>query len=425
MIKKTVIISCAGMGTRLGLNVPKCLVEINGKTLLEIQLQQLEDVEDVRIVVGYKKNLVLDKLAELNANVKIYENNNYQNTGTAASFCTAIDETVNDYVIALDGDLIVNSIDMETILNSDEELICGEKINTENPVLISVDKLGNVTEFSREKGDFEWAGLAQIHKSNLLNGTKHVYQLLEPLLPKKFQLIRAKEIDTPNDLEEAKLWMKINFFTEKDIIQNWFQSRFSIDDNYLVSRYSINDRAKYDIDLIKNYINQESLVLDLGCGTGILEEKLEKFVKHIKAIDRYQEFLDKAKISLKIEYEKHDITTYKDQRKYDLIMMFGVTMYLLEEELNDVLKNCIDMMHDNSVFIIKNQWSIEQTDYIVNKEYSDKNKNQYYGIYRSLHNMKKILSSYNLSYQLIDIYPSEMNKYENTHEYAIVCKKKI
>ena len=55
MIKKTVIISCAGMGTRLGLNIPKCLVEINGKTLLEIQLQQLEDVEDVRIVVGYKK----------------------------------------------------------------------------------------------------------------------------------------------------------------------------------------------------------------------------------------------------------------------------------------------------------------------------------------------------------------------------------
>ena len=68
MIKKTVIISCAGMGTRLGKNLPKCLVKIsdNGLTLIETQLKQLENVDDIRVVVGYKKEMVIEKIKSIN-----------------------------------------------------------------------------------------------------------------------------------------------------------------------------------------------------------------------------------------------------------------------------------------------------------------------------------------------------------------------
>lgn len=425
MIKKTVIISCAGTGSRLGFNLPKCLVDIENKKLLEIQLEQLQDVEDVRVVVGYKKELVKELLESLNYNnVKIYENNNYMNTGTAGSFCSALDGTENEYIIALDGDLIVDPLDMEKVLNSQEEIICGEEINTENPVLVSLDTNGNVIEFSREYGQYEWAGLAQIKKEKIKYGDKHIYQLLEPILPIKFQLINAKEIDTINDLKNAQEWYRNNTFFEKRIMDDWFKSRFDITDDYIASRHSLNSRIDYDINLIKKYATSESRVLDLGCGTGILETQLENIVKYIKAIDKYQEFINRAAIkSTNIDFEKHDVSTYYDEKIYDLILLFGVTIYLFDSELEATISNCINMMKNESVLIIKNQWSTNEEDVIVNKQYSDTNKNKYYGIYRSLTKMKTLIEKYKMSCEIVDIYPKNMNSYENTHEYALICKK--
>ena len=49
----SIVISCAGMGTRLGLGCTKALVEIEGKTLIERQLEILKDYDDIRVVVGY------------------------------------------------------------------------------------------------------------------------------------------------------------------------------------------------------------------------------------------------------------------------------------------------------------------------------------------------------------------------------------
>ena len=52
MDNKTIIISCAGMGTRLGIGMTKALIDIDGKPLIIRQLEQLKDCSDVRIVVG-------------------------------------------------------------------------------------------------------------------------------------------------------------------------------------------------------------------------------------------------------------------------------------------------------------------------------------------------------------------------------------
>lgn len=421
-MKKTVIISCAGIGSRLGLNIPKCLVEIDNRSLLEIQLDQLQDVDDIRVVVGYKKELVINKIKSINPKVRIIENKDFEITGTAGSFWCAIDGTENPYIIALDGDLIVNPIDMQSLLNSDEELICGEERNTEDPVLITLDDENRVVKFSREDGQYEWAGLAQIRKEKLIKGNQHIYQILEPLLPIKFKLIRAKEIDTPSDLKDAEKWVKENF-RSKDIMDGWFKSRFNIESNYEASRHAINNRMEYDIDLINRYVDINSRVLDMGCGTGVLEEQLAHRVKYIKAIDKYQEFLSRAENFPNVEYEKHSVESYCDKSKYDLIMLFGVIIYLFDEELEETLKNCIHMMDDNSTLIIKNKWTLSDEDYIIDKEYSETNKNRYYCIYRSLEKMKNLLTDYGLSYEVVDIYPSDMNLYEDTPEYAFVCKK--
>lgn len=211
---------------------------------------------------------------------------------------------------------------------------------------------------------------------------------------------------------------------EKGIMDNWFKSRFNVENNYEASRHGINNRIEYDIDLIRQYATEVSSVLDLGCGTGVIEEQLANCVSYIKAIDKYQEFLERAKVSENIEYEKHDVASYVEDKVYNLIIMFGVTIYLLDEEVESVLKNCSQMMDEDSTFIIKNQWSMESEDLVVDKQYSDTNTNSYYAVYRTISKMKELASNYGFNVDVIDIYPAELNKYSNTHEYALICKKK-
>ncbi|VFS90048.1 putative sugar nucleotidyltransferase [Pseudomonas aeruginosa] len=50
------VISAAGIGSRLGLNKPKCLVEVGGKTLLAQHLERLAEIPNVWVVVGSRRN---------------------------------------------------------------------------------------------------------------------------------------------------------------------------------------------------------------------------------------------------------------------------------------------------------------------------------------------------------------------------------
>ena len=53
-ISRTVIISCAGMGNRLGLGTTKALLEVEGEPLIIRHLKMLQDEQDIRMVVGYQ-----------------------------------------------------------------------------------------------------------------------------------------------------------------------------------------------------------------------------------------------------------------------------------------------------------------------------------------------------------------------------------
>lgn len=209
-VSKTVIISCAGMGSRLGLNKTKALINIEGKTLIQRQLEMLKDIEDVRIVVGYQHEQVIEEVLKHRKDVIFVFNHNYRETGTGASFSMAC-EYANEYVISLDGDLIVNPEDMKLILESEGEFICGFEPNTEDPVYVVVNEIEEqkyATSFSREQGNYEWSGLVQLKRDNVKYTNGHVYYIIENLMPIKFKEIRAKEIDTVEDYKNAVNWVK-------------------------------------------------------------------------------------------------------------------------------------------------------------------------------------------------------------------------
>lgn len=206
----TIVISCAGMGTRLGIGAPKALVDVNGKPLIIYQLEALKEYDDIRIVVGYQAEKVISVVKEYRDDITFVFNYDYETTGTAASFSKGI-VGARKYSVALDGDLIVNPDDLEMFLKYDGDCIGGCTPTTDNPVLMTLNNSHQVVEFSREYGQLEWTGLAKIETKKLVPGTKHVYMLLEPLMPVDVLKISTKEIDTQNDYENAVKWVNNGF----------------------------------------------------------------------------------------------------------------------------------------------------------------------------------------------------------------------
>lgn len=206
----TVIISCAGMGTRLGIGMPKALVNVDGKPLIIRQLEMLQDCSDVRIIVGFQADKVIETVKSFRKDVMFAFNYDYRTTGTAASFSKGL-TGARTYVVALDGDLLVRPDDLEWVLNAEEEVIGGTTPSTDNPVLMTLDREHRVIEFSRERGQLEWTGLAKMRTDRLTPGTSHVYQMLEPLLPIRAVEIHTKEIDTVNDYENAVKWVRNHY----------------------------------------------------------------------------------------------------------------------------------------------------------------------------------------------------------------------
>ncbi len=207
---RTIIISCAGMGNRLGLGTTKALVEIDGKPLIIHLLEQLADEEDIRIVIGYQAEKVIGVVNEYRKDILFVLNHDYKSTGTGASVVLA-SKYANEYILSLDGDMLIHPDDMKKILSCRHEFVGGNPIESDDPwMLQTYTQSGKemVSAFSKCMGNYEWNGITQILSAKIQKGTGHVFHLIEPYLPIEFMEIRTREIDTINDYERALAWVK-------------------------------------------------------------------------------------------------------------------------------------------------------------------------------------------------------------------------
>lgn len=210
---RTVVISCAGMGNRLGLGTTKALVEIEGKPLIGWHLENLSGEVDIRVVVGYQAQQVIDVVNQYRNDVTFVFNYNYQTTKTGDSVVLAAQHS-NEYILSLDGDLLIHPDDMQKILACENEFVSGGEIVSDDPWFVQVneqDGRENAVSFSRDNGKYEWNGITQIRSHKILHGKGHVFQLVEPYMPFEFLPVRTREIDTLDDFKRAVIWVKNGF----------------------------------------------------------------------------------------------------------------------------------------------------------------------------------------------------------------------
>ena len=206
---KSVVISSAGIGSRLGLGLTKALLQINGRSLISWQLELFKDVKDLRIVVGFQANDIIEEVLKDRSDAIFFFYHLYFETKTGASFYLGAKDA-GEEIIEWDGDLLVHPDDVQTILNTPGEFICYSDITSEDAVYCKTDEQGNVLAFSRENGDYEWTGPACIKKEHLTYSSNNVFNIFERVLPMKGIKVRAYDIDTYSDYKRVS-----------EITKNW------------------------------------------------------------------------------------------------------------------------------------------------------------------------------------------------------------
>lgn len=203
----SVIISCAGIGSRLGLGQTKALIKVNGKSLIRWQLELLNEVKDIRVVVGYQANDVIEEVLKTRKDIVFVYNHNYFTTKTGASFYLGA-KHAHDYVIEWDGDLLVHPDDVQKIITTEEEFVGYSDITSDEAVFVQTNNNNEVVAFSREKGNFEWTGPARIKKERVKPSKGNVFEQIEPYLPLKGLKVRAYDIDTYDDYKRVEELVK-------------------------------------------------------------------------------------------------------------------------------------------------------------------------------------------------------------------------
>lgn len=106
------IILAAGRGVRLGPlteSIPKCLLKIGDKTILERQLKQFcsNGIKEFVLIVGYKKEQIKEEIKNLALPIKTYfiENEIYDKTNTIYSLWLAKEQAKEGFIL-ISGDVV-------------------------------------------------------------------------------------------------------------------------------------------------------------------------------------------------------------------------------------------------------------------------------------------------------------------------------
>jgi len=199
------VIAAAGLGSRLGHGKPKALVEVGGAPLIHHQLRLLAEVPDIRVVVGFNEQAVIDTVRAVRQDVVFVRNPAFRTTTTLTSYAMgAAHLKVN--CLFMDADILFEPKSFAAFVRAcvaEEKLVAVTKSKTTDAVFAHIGN-GSVERFSRSDwSQYEWANLCWLPPGYCEAGEGAVFERFERDLPIRCFEIEAYEVDTPEDLDAA------------------------------------------------------------------------------------------------------------------------------------------------------------------------------------------------------------------------------
>ena len=199
------LIIAAGLGSRLKQhteNLPKCMLDFGGKTLLQRQLDAYKknNIKDISLIRGYKKNKINYK------NIKYFENTDYKNNNILNSIFYA-ENVINGNIIISYSDILFDSSVVKRTIESNHDIsvvvdidwrgyYVGRKDHpiseAENVIFNSnneVEKIGKINT-GNEEVHGEFIGMIKLSNRGTEIFKEHFYRLKKIYWNKPFQ--RAK-----------------------------------------------------------------------------------------------------------------------------------------------------------------------------------------------------------------------------------------
>lgn len=242
------LILAAGMGRRLGeltKNNPKCMVTVNGVTLIERMLRQLEalHLSRVVIVVGYRGQQLIDYIATLGLSTPITYINNpiYDRTNNIYSLALAKDHLLREDTLLLESDVIFDDSVLHALVDDPRETLAlvdkyecwmdgtcvtlaeDDSISSFVPGkrLVFSDaekyyKTVNIYKFSRHFSESYYVPFLEAY-SCALGNNEYYEQVLRVITMLDEPEIRAKKLT-------GQLWYEIDDIQDLDIASSMFET---------------------------------------------------------------------------------------------------------------------------------------------------------------------------------------------------------
>lgn len=186
--------------------------------------------------------------------------------------------------------------------------------------------------------------------------------------------------------------------------------------------------------LPKIMLNRNKVVLDLGCGMGRLADAVSDKVKEYYGVDFSSEMIAVAKQNVRNNnchfYTMSVVDALSDPkitaRKYDLVLMAGVSMYINEDELKESYRLLRNLVNKDSLFYFEE--SVGKIERLTLNHIWSEDLQDYYGaIYRTREEYKSLIDEYINGVEYIEEgYMNFLDKEEQSetsHWYALLQYK--
>lgn len=265
------IILAAGMGKRLKeltSNATKCMVEVNGVTMIERTLSQLDalNLERIVVVVGYEGQKLMEYIGTLDIQTPVeYVNNDvYYKTNNIYSLYLAKDYLLEDDTLLLESDIIFESAVLQRLLdNPYPSLALVAKYESwMDGTVVTLDEEDNIVGFLGKK-DFKFSDISNYYK------TVNIYKF-------------GKEFSNSHYVPFLEAYSKAlgnNEYYEQVL------KVITLLDKPEIKAERLENEAWYEVDDVQDLDIVESIFAEKG-------EKLERFNKRFGGYWRYPRLID-------------------------------------------------------------------------------------------------------------------------------------
>lgn len=187
-------------------------------------------------------------------------------------------------------------------------------------------------------------------------------------------------------------------------------------------------------------LNPDDVVLDLGCGIGRWTVSFASKCRHVTAVDISQNAIDvgikeaKKRNLTNITFMQGSLADYVDDKKYDVIFIGGVLIYIDDKRLMTLSKNVCQMIKPAGKLVLRETVSLLDTSFSIDRYHKEYNE-RYKGYYRPANSLLSFfLKDFKLIYQretYVDMYIVKIitrifpKFFQNSSIIKLLCKLMI